>query len=97
MSTDIDYLRVLGGMACRVKKSGVRAPADLTEKLVDCGMDSLDTVLLTVYVCEVFGIPEEIGKNLKPVAFTDITAFIERHGTRRPATEAEAFAIVDGQ
>ena len=79
-----------------MKPRGIRAAASLEEKLPDTGLDSLDIVLISVYVCEVYGIPEVVGKTLHPTTFADIAAFITTHMVREPATLEEAFAVVDG-
>lgn len=96
MSTQLDMLALLNGLASRIKPSGIRPAADLNEPLGNTGLDSLDVVLIAVYVCEIFGIPEEIGKTLVPSSFGDVAAFIAIHGTREPASLEEAFAVVEG-
>ena len=96
MNQSLDMLVLLNGLAARVKASGIRAASSLDELLGDTGLDSLDTVLLSVYVCEVFGIAEETGKSLVPRSFADLVRFVEAHGKRFPASADEAFALVDG-
>lgn len=96
MSPALDLLALLNGLAVRVKPRGIRAAASLEEKLADTGLDSLDIVLISVYVCEVYGIPEAVGKTLHPSTFADVAAFITAHMQREPATLEEAFAVVDG-
>ena len=94
----IDYLLLLNGLARRVKpaRSAFRDAAELDEKLADTGLDSLDTVLMTVYLCEMFGIPEKIGNTLVPVTFADVVSFIEANRTRMPDSVDAALATVDG-
>ena len=96
MSPALDLLALLNGLAVRVKPRGIRPATSLEEKLADTGLDSLDIVLISVYVCEVYGIPEAVGKTLHPASFADIAAFISAHLQREPATLEEAFAVVDG-
>jgi acyl carrier protein len=96
MSAPLDMLALFNGLSTRIKAKGTRPAAQLDEKLADTGLDSLDVVLLSVYVCEIFGIPEKIGKTMEPVRFADVAAFIATHRTREPASLEEAFAVVDG-
>jgi acyl carrier protein len=60
----------------------------------DSGIDSLDLLLITVYLCEIYGIPEEIGKELKPANVAEVRAFMEKHATRQPSSVAEAIESV---
>ena len=91
----MDYLPLLNGVARLVKINRNYVDAtDLNQTLVDSGLDSLDTILLIVNVCEIFDIPEEIGKKLLPRTFADIVDVIEVHHSRMPKTVAEALELV---
>ena len=92
----MNYLELFNGLGRRVKPVSFREVTSLAAPLREQGLDSLDIVLLCVYACEVFGIPEEVGKLLNPASFDDMRQFVERHGTRRPASAQEALALVDG-
>lgn len=94
----MDYLKLLNGVARQVKpaQSAFRDAASLDDKMADTGLDSLDSVLMAVYVCEIFGIPEESGKTFSPQTFGDIAAFAQTHATRIPASVEEALAISGG-
>jgi acyl carrier protein len=92
----VNYLELFNGLAQRVKPATYKEIPTLNARLRDHGLDSLDVVLLCVYTCEVFGIPEEIGKAMNPATCEDIRQFAERHGTHTPASVAEALARVDG-
>jgi hypothetical protein len=92
----MNYLELFNGLGQRVKPVTYRPVARLDAPLREQGLDSLDVVLLCVYACEVFGIPEATGKALNPASFEDIRAFVEKHGTRKPASAGEALALVDG-
>jgi hypothetical protein len=92
----VNYLELFNGLGTRVKPVTYRPADALSQRLQEHGLDSLDVVLLCVYACEVFGIPEETGKSLNPATFDDIRAFVEKHRTRTPASVAAALALVDG-
>ena len=96
MKVSLDMLALLNGLATRVKTSGLRGAANLEEKLEDAGLDSLDIVLLSIYVCEIFGIAEEAGKSLRPLTFGDLVRFAEEHATREPSSVESALAEIDG-
>jgi len=91
----MDYLELLNGVAKAVKVNRNYTDAtDLNQPLVDCGLDSLDTTLLIVNICEIFGIPEEIGSKVFPKNFLDVVAAIEAHHTRMPRSVAEALESI---
>lgn len=91
----MDYLELLNGIARVVKANRNFTNAqDLGQTLVECGLDSLDTVLIMANVCEVFGIAESVGNKIFPKTFADIVSAIETHHTREPASVAEALEIV---
>lgn len=91
-----DYLRLVNALARHVKpqRNAYREATASTDRVADSGLDSLDLVLLSVYLCEVFDIPEAVGKTLMPATFGDIVAFIEAHKARTPASVEEALAGV---
>jgi hypothetical protein len=92
----MNYLALFNGLGKRVKPMAYRDAARLDERFQDNGMDSLDVIVLCIYACEVFGIPEEIGKNLNPQTYAELARFAEEHRTRTPASVDEALALVDG-
>jgi hypothetical protein len=92
----MNYLELFNGLGKRVKPIAYKDAARLEERFQENGMDSLDVIVLCIYACEVFGIPEEIGKNLNPQTYADLQRFVEEHRTRMPATVDEALARVDG-
>lgn len=67
---------------------------DLDDKLAEIEIDSLDALLIGIYLCELFGIPEEKGKELQPVTLKDIHDFLVAHKTTEPESiEAAVEAI----
>ena len=47
-------------------------------------VDSLDLLMVVIYMCEIYGISEEVGKNAKPTCVAELQAFVEEHKTRAP-------------
>jgi acyl carrier protein len=94
--TSHDYIQLLNGLGRYVKPRphAFRPVATLNDPLEDAGLDSLDIVLLTVYVCEIFGIAEALGKSLTPRNFDDVAQFVSLHQTRLPSSVDAALASV---
>jgi len=57
---------------------------DKTSVIADYGMDSLDMLMVSVYMCELFGIPEEIGKEMQAKTVQEMEDFITAHKTEEP-------------
>lgn len=94
----MDYITLFNGVARQVKpaRSAFRDASSLEEKLADTGLDSLDSVLMAVYLCEIFDIPEEAGKAFSPVTFGDVAEFVRANAKRMPSSVEEALAITAG-
>ena len=67
---------------------------NLDDKLAEIEVDSLDALLIGIYLCELFGIPEEKGKELQPLTLRDIHDFVLSNKTTEPESiEAAVEAI----
>ena len=62
----------------------------LETKFKDTNIDSLDTLLICVYFCELYGIDEENGKKMLPSSPQEIFGFLETHKTKEPSSIEEA-------
>jgi hypothetical protein len=63
---------------------------DLDSPIMDFGMDSLDMLMTIVYMCELHGIPEEIGKELVAATVREFESFVVAHKTTEPKSIQEA-------
>ena len=66
----------------------------LGDALKDCGIDSLDWLIVMIYLCEIYGIPEAIGKEFYPVTIQDLHDLLMQHKTREPETLDEALSYI---
>lgn len=57
-------------------------------------VDSLDLLMAVIYMCEIYGISEEVGKGAKPTCVAELNEFLEANKTRTPASIEEALEIV---
>ena len=56
----------------------------LDDGFVDIDVDSLDCLLIVIYMCELFGVPEEIGKEFNPINIRELYDLIMEHKTKVP-------------
>lgn len=68
------------------------APASsMEDKLQDIGIDSLDGLIMTMYLCELYGIPEDDEtKEWHPTTVQEVYDFLMRRKTQEPASVEEA-------
>jgi acyl carrier protein len=62
----------------------------LEDTFADVGLDSLDTIMVCIYFSEVYGVPEEIAKELQPQNVGECFTLFEAHATKNPETVQEA-------
>lgn len=67
---------------------------DLDNKLQDIDIDSLDSLLIGLYLCELYGIPEDKGKELSPVTIREIYDFLMTHKTKEPESLEAAIEAI---
>ena len=67
--------------------------SSLDDNLKDLGIDSLDTIMLSIYFGDIYGVEEETMKQMQVQTLGDLKAFLEQHATRKPETIEEALEI----
>lgn len=68
------------------------APAqNMEDTLADIGIDSLDGLVMTMYFCELYGIPEDDEtKDWHPTSVQEVFDYLMRRKTKEPASVEEA-------
>jgi acyl carrier protein len=67
----------------------------LEDTFADVGLDSLDTIMVCIYFSEVYGVPEEIAKQLQPQNVGDCFTLYQAHATKNPETIQEAIKNIE--
>lgn len=62
----------------------------LDDNFADVGLDSLDVIMVLIYFAEVYGVPEEVAKELQPQNVGECFTLFEAHATRTPDSVQEA-------
>ena len=66
----------------------------LDDQLQDIDVDSLDSLLIGLYLCELYGIPDEKGKELIPITVRHIYDFLMEHKTKEPESIEAAIEAI---
>jgi acyl carrier protein len=83
MISDDDFFRLFNACA-RLAKTPNNPPLDagsLDDLLPDLNIDSLDSLVLGMYLCDAFGVPEEVGKTMQVKSVGDLKAFLVANAT----------------
>lgn len=90
----LDLFNAVARLAKPAVASELKPVTDPTVPIKDLGIDSLDMLMITVYLCEIYGISEEVGKGLKPASVAEVESFVNQHKTRQPSSVQEAIESV---
>ena len=93
----MDFLELFNEVAKLAKPAVADSLPQITDSqmsLQNTGFDSLDLLLITVFMCEIYGIPEEVGKNMRPANVAEIEAFVLQHATRHPTSVEDAIESI---
>jgi len=90
--TEKELLELLKGvvaLATPLNSNGVNITS-LDTPIAETGLDSLDLLMVSIYLSDVYGVPEEIAKTMQPVTVRDMFEFMFEHKTKEPTSVEEA-------
>jgi hypothetical protein len=57
-------------------------------------VDSLDGLMMVMYICVIYDIDDEVGKDFTPTTPQELFEFVEQHKKRDPASIEEAKEMI---
>ena len=83
MITDEDFIRLFNACAVLAKTASNPpvAAVSLDDLLSDLNIDSLDNLILGMYLCDAFKVPEEVGKTMQVRSVGDTRDFLVANTT----------------
>lgn len=63
---------------------------DMDSSWPEFGIDSLDCIMVIIFTCDIYGVPEEIGKTFMPKTPRELKALLEENKTKDPPGIQEA-------
>ena len=90
----LELFNRLIGVITPVNSMGAVATS-LDQPLGETGLDSLDLLMMAIYLSDIYGVPEEIAKTMQPVTVGDMFVFMEQHATKTPTSIQEAMESVN--
>jgi acyl carrier protein len=94
--TEQELLKILEGvvaLATPLNSNGVEIKS-LDENLADTGLDSLDMLMVAIYLGDIYGVSEDDLKTLEPITVRDLFEFMCQHKTKEPTSVEEALASI---
>lgn len=92
----MDFLTLVhevGKIAKPMHQDSLEVP-DWDSPFNELGFDSLDMLLVGLYICDIYGIPEEVGKTMQVRNCTELKAFVGQHKTKEPESLESALEAV---
>ncbi len=82
----MDFLQLFNGVVDLAKPvSAEQSHAkSMDDQLPDLKLDSLDTIMLAMYLGEIYGIEEDVMREMQAATVADLQAFLDAHKTRTP-------------
>lgn len=94
--TEQNYLDLFNGVisiALPVNSNKIRVTS-LDQPLLETGLDSLDRLMVAIYLSEIYGVSEETMKQLQPTTPRDVVNFMVEHKTKEPESVAAALESI---
>jgi len=63
---------------------------DMNDRFVDIGLDSLDALVILMYITEVYGVEEETCKEWTPTTLQELHDLLMANKTREPSSVKDA-------
>jgi acyl carrier protein len=88
----VEYLRLFNEIIkiATPLNSNKAEATSLDQLLADTGLDSLDLLMVGIYLAEVYGVSEEMAKQMQPKTVGDMIEYMKTHKTKEPASVEEA-------
>ena len=92
MISDDDFLKLFNtaALAAKTAISPPVAATNLDQTLPELNIDSLDAMIMGMYLCETFGVPEEKGKHFQPKTVGEYKDLLVNHATKKTINVEEA-------
>ena len=89
----LELFNLLIGIITPVNSMGAKADS-LDQPLSETGLDSLDLLMMAIYLSDIYGVAEEVAKTMQPVTVGDMFSFMEQNATKTPTNLQEALDSV---
>lgn len=95
-SGQIDFVELFNSLLKTLKPEdgAVILATSIDDTFEKLQVDSLDVTMIILYLCEAFGVPEEVARTFIPTSVKDIQDFILKNKTRDPQSIEEILSNI---
>ena len=88
----MDYLHLFNEVikVATPLNSNKATATSLDQLLIETGLDSLDLLMVTIYLAEIFGVSEEIAKQVQAKTVSELINYMHFNRTKEPVSVEEA-------
>ena len=92
----MDFLELLNRVArfARPLHRDMKPLADMAEKFSETDLDSLDMMMVMMYIAIIYGISDDDTKDFHPVSAEELLEFIKKHKTTEPESIDQAMESI---
>jgi len=92
----MDYLKLFNEIikVATPLNSNKAEATSLEQALADTGLDSLDLLMVGIYLAEIFGVTEEQAKQVKANTVGEMINYMHFYRTKEPASVEEAIKSI---
>jgi acyl carrier protein len=82
----MDFIQLFNGVVDLAKpvSAADSHATSMDDQLADLKLDSLDTIMLAMYLGEIYGVEEDVMQTMDAVTVAELQAFMEARKTRTP-------------
>jgi hypothetical protein len=87
----MDFLELFNAVAKAVRPAyqDYAPVTDLDMPMTETGLDSMDSLMMGIFFCDIYGISEEVGKLMTPTTPREFKDFLEANKTKTPEGTVE--------
>ena len=92
----MDFIELFNGVVKLAKPvtADLSYASSINDKIDDLDLDSLDIIMLSMYLGEIYGIDEDTMKEMQVQTVEELQSFLESRKTRTPVNVEEELARV---
>ena len=88
----MDYLHLFNEVikVATPLNSNKATATSLDQLLIETGLDSLDLLMVSIYLAEIFGVSEEVAKQVQAKTVSELINYMHFNRTKEPVSVEEA-------
>ena len=92
----MDFLELFNAVARKAKPMhmDLAFATSMDDEMADLSIDSLDGLMMMMYIGELFGIDDEVAKDFNPKTVQEVYDFVQQHKTKEPTSMEEVREVI---